>query len=209
MSKTNTNIFSLYNSVSLTENINLHSLGGVALSRSSKENNIFKPRSKLFSFESHLNYKLALEGNITLIPSIGFRYEYGRVGSSRGQVLGSYVLHHNRSSNTALSGELGSRVLFTPIKLSSDFTLTPTAHISLEKRIAGGGEKPEQLLSLKDIGGEGSVVIDNSHQEKLSQNIGGGIIVSHKNMSFEFLYDMQKQKSFKAHQGVLKLKVNL
>ncbi len=55
-------IFSICSSSStLVENINLHSLASVALSNNSKDKNIFKPKSKLFSLESHLNYKLALE----------------------------------------------------------------------------------------------------------------------------------------------------
>ncbi|MFP3011464.1 MAG: hypothetical protein ACEY3D_00175 [Rickettsia sp.] len=85
----------------------------------------------------------------------------------------------------------------------------PTSHISVEKRIAESGTKKGQLLSLKDIGGESTLVSGNFASEKLSMNVGGGIIASHKNIKLEFLYDMQKQKSYKAHPGVLKLKVNL
>lgn len=191
--------------VSVSHNMSVQFVG----SRGKHTESSSKPRLKLLSFESHLNYKIALEGNITLIPSLGFRYEYGRIGSSRGQILGSYILDQRKSSNTTLSGELGSRVLFTLIKLSSDFTLTPTAHISLEKRIVGRGGKSGQLLSLKDIGGESTLVSGNFASDKLRQNVDGGLIASYKNMSLEFLYDVQKQRSYKAHQGVLKLKVNL
>lgn len=114
-----------------------------------------------------------------------------------------------KSNSSTLSGEAGARVLFTPINLSSDIKLIPTAHISLEKRIRGSKHNGGQLLSIKDIGGEATVVNCNANYEKLSTNIGGGLIASHKNISLECLYDMQKQRSFKSHQGVLKLKVNL
>jgi hypothetical protein len=207
--KSNMDILSIYSGATLGENINLHSLSSIALSQNSKDKNILKPKSKLFSFELHLNYKLALEDNITLIPSLGFRYEYGRISFARGQVVESYIMHHLRSRISALSGELGAKVLFTPIKLSSDFTLTPIAHISLEKSIGGSESKSGQLLSIKDIGVENSLVINNSHQGQLSTNIGGGIIASHKNINFEFVLDMQKPRRFKSHQGILTLKVNL
>ncbi|EER20749.1 MULTISPECIES: autotransporter outer membrane beta-barrel domain-containing protein [spotted fever group] len=211
VSRTNTNIFSIYSSSTLAANTNLQTLASVALSsKNGKKQDIFKPKSKLFSFESHLNRKITFQNNITLIPSIGFRYEYGRIGASKKQILDSYIVHHKRSKNSTLSGEVGTRVLFTPINLSSNFKLIPTVHISLEKRIVGRGAKSGQLLSVKDIGESSSVsFISNSNQEKLITNIGGGLIASHKNMSLEFLYDLQKQRSFKSHQGVLKLKVNL
>lgn len=211
VSKNNTNIFSIYRSATLDANTNLHALASVALSsKDAKQKYIIKPKSKLFSFESHLNHKIIFQNNITLIPSIGFRYEYVRIGASKEQILDSYIEHHKRSKSSTLSGELGSRVLFTSIKLSSDVKLIPIAHISLETRIASTGGKSGQLLSIiKDIGGESTVVSGKANQEKLSTNIGGGIIVSHKNMSLEFLYDLQKQRRFKSHQGVLKLKVNL
>ncbi|WP_341791198.1 autotransporter domain-containing protein [Rickettsia endosymbiont of Gonocerus acuteangulatus] len=210
VSKTNTNIFSVYSSATLAANTNLQTLASVALSgKHGKKQDIFKPKSKLFSFESHLNQKIRFQNNITLIPSIGFRYEYGRVGTSRDIIRDSYVLHHKKSKNSTLSGEIGTRVLFTPINFSSDFKLIPTAHISLDKRIRGSKHNSGQLISIKDIGGEASVVSANSQHEKLSTNIGGGLIASHKNMALEFLYDMQKQRSFKSHQGILKLKVNL
>lgn len=211
VSRTNTNIFSVYSGTTLAENTNIQTLVSVALSgKNGKKQDIFKPKSKLFSFESHLNHKITFQNHITLIPSIGIRYEYGRIGASKAQILDSYILHHKRSKSSTLSWELSSKVLFTPIKLSSDFKLIPTAHISLEKRIVGRGAKSGQLLSVKDIGKSSSVgFISNSNQEKLSTNIGGGLITSHKNISLEFLYDLQKQRSFKSHQGVLKLKVNL
>ncbi|MFP3011735.1 MAG: autotransporter domain-containing protein [Rickettsia sp.] len=211
VSRTNTNIFSIYSSSTLAANTNLQTLASVALSgKNGKKQDMFKPKSKLFSFESHLDQKIRFQNNITLIPSIGFRYEYGRVGTSRDIILDSYVLHHKRSKSSTLSVEVGARVLFMPINLSSDFKLIPTAHISFEQRIVGRGAKSGQLLSVKDIGKSSSVsFISNSNQEKLITNIGGGLIASHKNMSLEFLYDLQKQRSFKSHQGVLKLKVNL
>ena len=210
VSRIDTNIFSIYNGTTLAENTNLQTLASVALSgKASKQQDIVTPKSKLFSFESHLNQKITFQNNITLIPSIGFRYEYGRVGASRDIILDSYVLHHKKSKSSTLSGEVGARVLFTPIKISSDFKLVPTAHISLEKRIASTGGKRGQLLSVEDIGGEASVVSSNTNHEKLSTNVGGGLIASHKNISLEFLYDLQKQRSFKSHQAVVKLKVNL
>lgn len=208
--KINTNIFSIYSSSTLVDNINLQTLASVALSgKAAKHQDIVTPKSKLFSFESHLNQKITFQNNITLIPSIGFRYEYGRIGASRDIILDSYIVHHKKSKSSNLNGEVGARVLFTPIKLSHDFQLVPTAHISLDKRIVSTGGKRGQLLSIKDIGGEATVVSINSNHEKLGTNIGGGLIASHKNISLEFLYDLQKQRSCKSHQGVLKLKVNL
>jgi hypothetical protein len=207
--RTNTNIFSIYSSSTLAENTNLQTLASVALSgKDAKQKYIIKPKSKLFSFESHLNQKITFQNHITLIPSIGFRYEYGRIGASKKQILDSYIVHHKRSKSSTLSGEVGARVLFKPISLSSDFKLIPIAHISLEKRIVGKGANSGQISSIKDIG-ESVSFTNNLNQEKLSTNIGGGLIASHKNISLELLYDLQKQRSFKSHQGVLKLKVNL
>ncbi len=210
VSRTNTNIFSVYSGATLAANTNLQTLASVALSgKDAKQKNIIKPKSKQFSFESHLNQKITFQNNITLIPSIGFRYEYGRSSSSNNQILNSYIVHHKRSKSSTLSGEVGARVLFTPINHSSDFTLIPIVHISFEKRIASTGGKSVRLLSIKDIGGEDTVVSGSANHEKLSTNIGGGLIASHKNISLELLYDLQKQRRFKSHQGVLKLKVNL
>lgn len=210
VSRTNTNIFSIYNGTTLAENTNLQLLASVALSgKHGKKQDIVTPKSKLFSFESHLNQKITWGNNIILIPSIGFRYEYGSSSASNNQILDSYVLHHKKSKSSTLSGEIGARVLFTPIKLSHDFQLVPIAHISLDKRIRGSKHNGGQLISIKDMGGEASVVSGNANHEKLSMNIGGGIIASHKNISLELLYDLQKQRRFKSHQGVLKLKVNL
>ncbi|MGX8190135.1 autotransporter domain-containing protein [Rickettsia conorii] len=167
VSRTNTNIFSIYNGTTLAENTNLQTLASVALSGSNgKKQDIVTPKSKLFSFESHLNQKITFQNNITLIPSIGFRYEYGNVRALSSTILDSYVLHHKKSKSSTLSGEIGARVLFTPIKLSNNFQLVPTAHISLEKRIVSTGGKRGQLLSIKDIGDEATVVSINSNHAK-------------------------------------------
>ncbi|MGX6959675.1 MAG: autotransporter domain-containing protein [Rickettsia endosymbiont of Pentastiridius leporinus] len=80
ISRTDTHIFSIYNGTTLAENTNLQLLASVSLSdKHGKKQDIVTPKSKLFSFESHLNQKITWGNNITLIPSIGFRYEYGAV----------------------------------------------------------------------------------------------------------------------------------
>lgn len=56
VSRTNTNIFSIYSGTTLAENTNLQLLASVALSsKHGKKQDIVTPQSKLFSFESHLN----------------------------------------------------------------------------------------------------------------------------------------------------------
>lgn len=49
----------------------------------------------------------------------------------------------------------------------------------------------------------------NTKTAKTSLNTGIGLIASHKNIKLELLYDHTRQKRFKSHQGVLKLKVSL
>ncbi|WP_032139744.1 autotransporter domain-containing protein [Rickettsia tamurae] len=96
-----------------------------------------KPRSKLFSLESHLNYKIALPKEVTLIPNIGLRYEYEKAVSHKEQIARNHTIERGKKSHQYFSTEIGSRVIFAPIKLkdstASTISITPTAHFGREK----------------------------------------------------------------------------
>ncbi len=205
--KLDTYIASLYGSSLLKENLTLGVIGSAGFSP--------KPRAKLFSLETHLNYQIALPQNITLIPNIGFKYEYERAKTYQEQIASNLFLAHTKKSYQALSTEIGSRVIFAPIKLAdssiSTILVTPTAHFSVERRIGSRSTSNTLTLTYQDLGQTlwaGSLPA-NSKTAKTSLNTGIGLIASHKNIKLELLYDHTRQKRFKAHQGVLKLKVSL
>ncbi|HJD63396.1 MAG TPA: autotransporter outer membrane beta-barrel domain-containing protein [Rickettsia endosymbiont of Degeeriella rufa] len=105
--KLNTYIASLYGTSPIKENLTLGVIGSAGFSP--------KPRSKLLSLESHLNYQIALPHEITLIPNIGLKYEYERSKTHQEQIDGNISVAHAKKSYQAFSTEIGSRVIFAPI----------------------------------------------------------------------------------------------
>ena len=205
--KLNTYIASLYGSSPIKENLTLGVIGSAGFSP--------KPRSKLLSLESHLDYQIALPQEIKLIPNIGFKYEYERSKTYQEQIDSNVSIAHAKKSYQALSTEIGSRVIFAPIKFTdsciSTMSITPTAHISVERRIGSQGASNQLAVTYQELGQTiwaGSLPA-NSKAAKTSFNAGIGLIASHKNIKLELLYDHTRQKRFKAHQGMLKLKVSL
>jgi hypothetical protein len=215
--KLNTYIASLYSSSPLKENLTLGVIGSAGISN--------KPRSKLLSLESNLNYQIALPQEIKLIPNIGFKYEYERSKTYQEQIDSNVSISHTKKSHQAFSTEIGSRVIFTPIKLTdirrnegatsstilSTMSLTPTAHFSVERRIGSRETSNPLRVQYQELGQTiwaGSLPA-NAKTAKTSLNAGIGLIASHKNIKLELLYDHTRQKRFKAHQGMLKLKVSL
>ncbi|WP_342225275.1 autotransporter outer membrane beta-barrel domain-containing protein [Rickettsia endosymbiont of Urophora cardui] len=218
--KLNTYIASFYGSSLVKGNLTFGVIGSAGFSP--------KPRSKLLSLESHLHYKIALPQNVTLIPHIGFKYEYERSKTYQEQIGGNVSIARAKKSYQAISGEIGSRVIFAPIKLdangtsnitlskttASTISITPTAHFSVERRIGSRGVNSPYHLTYQGNGGVGqeigaSTLSINPQHQKTSFNTGIGLIASLKNIKLELLYDHTRQKRFKSHQGVLKLKVNL
>ena len=216
--KLDTYIASLYGSSPIKDNLTLGVIGSAGYSKGAKE------RSKLFSLETHLNYKIDLPQNITLIPNIGLKYEYERSKGYQEQLTSNMSIARTKKSYQAFSTEIGSRVIFAPIRLKevgtsnvilSNTILTPTAHFSVERRIGSRGASnlyhftsiTNNEGSSKDIGA--STLSINPQHQKTSINAGIGLIASHKNIKLELQYDHMRQKRFKSHQGVLKLKVRL
>ncbi|WP_341791751.1 autotransporter outer membrane beta-barrel domain-containing protein [Rickettsia endosymbiont of Gonocerus acuteangulatus] len=212
-----TQILSLYGLSPVSRNISLSAIGSAGYSKGDKAH------SKLLSLESHLHYKIALPQNITLIPHIGFKYEYEKAKCYQEQIGSNLSIERGKKSYQAMSGEIGSRVIFAPIKLNASGTsniilsntiLTPTAHFSVERRIGSrGGHSPYHLTYQGNGGvaqeiGASTTYINPQHQ-KTSFNAGIGLIASHQNIKLGLLYDHTRQKRFKSHQGVLKLKVSL
>ncbi|KHO02256.1 hypothetical protein JS61_07715 (plasmid) [Rickettsia felis] len=120
-----------------------------------------------------------------------------------------------KKSYQQFSTEIGSRVIFAPIKLKSStpssISITPTAHFSVERRIGSRGKSHPFTLTYHEFGqtiGTGTISA-NAQNEQTSLNAGIGLIAASQNIKLELLYDQQRQKRFKSHQGVLKLKVSL
>ena len=217
--KYDTHIFSLYGSRPVSRDISMSVIGSAGYSKGTKA------RSKLLSFEPHLNYRVGLPREVTLIPHIGLRYEYEKVSRHKEQIASNLSIERSKKSYQALSGEIGSRVIFAPIKLDvsdtsnvilssttpSTMSITPTAHFSVERRIGSRGKSHPFTLTYHESQqtiGTGIVSV-NAQNDRTSLNAGIGLIASRKNIKLELLYDQQRQKRFKSHQGVLKLKVSL
>lgn len=215
--KLDTYIASLYGSSPINDNLTLGVIGSAGYSKGAKAH------SKLFSLETHLNYKIDLLQDIKLIPNIGLKYEYERSKGYQEEITSNMSIACSKKSHQALSTEIGSRVIFASIKLKevgtsnvilSNTILTPTAHFSVERRIGSRGVSNLHHFtyqgnngSSEDIGA--STLSINPQHQKTSLNAGIGLIASHKNIKLELLYDHTRQKCFKSHQGVLKLKVSL
>jgi outer membrane autotransporter protein len=207
--KYDTHIFSLYGSSPVSRDISMSVIGSAGFSKGKKV------RSKLFSLEPHLNYRVELPRSVTLIPHIGLRYEYEKSKSHKEQIASSLSIERGKKSYQQFSTEIGSRVIFAPIKLKSStpssISITPTAHFSVERRIGSRGKSHPFTLTYHEFGetiGTG-MVSSNAQNERTSLNAGIGLIAVSQNIKLELLYDQQRQKRFKSHQGVLKLKVSL
>lgn len=93
-------------------------------------------------------------------------------------------------------------------------SVTSTAHFSVERRIGSREASSPYSLTYQGMGvigqeaGTSSLLI-NPQYSKTSLNAGIGLIASRKNIKLELLYDQQRQKRFKSHQGAIKLKVSL
>lgn len=137
--KYDTHIFSLYGSSPVSRDISMSVIGSAGYSKGTKAH------SKLFSLEPHLNYKLKLPREVTLVPHIGLRYEYEKANAYQEQIASNLSIERSKKSYQAFNGEIGSRVIFAPIKLNGStpraISITPTAHCSVERRI-GSREKP-------------------------------------------------------------------
>ena len=205
--KFDTYIVSMYGLNPIKENLTLGLIGSAGISG--------KPRSKLLNLESHLHYKIGLPQEVTLIPYIGFKYEYEKAAAHKEQIASDLSIARGKQSYQAFSTEVGSRIIFKAIKLNDDAasntSLTPTAHFSVERIIGSRGASSPYSLTYQGIGQEAgtSILAINPQHSKTSFNTGIGLIASHKNIKLELLYDHSRQKQFKSHQGILKLKVNL
>jgi outer membrane autotransporter protein len=204
-----THIFSLYGSRPVSRNMSVSLINSAGYSKGTKA------RSKLLSFEPHLNYRIELPRSVRLIPHIGLRYEYEKSKSHKEQIASSLSIERGKKSYQQFSTEIGSRVIFAPIKLKSStpssISITPTAHFSVERRIGSRGKSHLFTLTYHEFGetiGSGTIST-NAQNERTSLNAGIGLIAGRKNIKLELLYDQQRQKRFKSHQGVLKLKVSL
>lgn len=115
-----------------------------------------KLRSKLFSLESHLNYQIALPQEVTLIPNIGFKYEYEKSKSYQSRLTQDTTLLRAKKSYQAFSTEIGGRAIFAPIKLNdstiSTMSITPTAHFSVERRVVSRGASNPFTVAYHELG---------------------------------------------------------
>ncbi|HJD55675.1 MAG TPA: autotransporter domain-containing protein [Rickettsia endosymbiont of Pyrocoelia pectoralis] len=170
-------------------------------------NNIVgKYQNNNFNFENLLSYKHRTKNDTYLIPSIGLKYNYSR-NSDYKEYGNIQNLTIQKKSNQSLDGVLGGKIIFKPRGILKNITLTPSLHGNVEKSLYNKNTKFSTKATFNDKVIEETITLPKA--PKVGYNLGGNILINRKNIDMLLEYNYYIHKKYQAHQGMLKLKVNL
>lgn len=207
----NSHILSVYSQHDFQGNFYLQLVESAA-SSTIKSNIVGENKKKSYVnniiLESNITYRHSFSNGMQLLPTIGLRYNYLRGGVDKGQKQVKQTIIVNHKHERILSSSFGTKVIFNPIKLGSSVQLIPTMHAGLERSMTGGCK----IIMASIVAGEGAkgdVRVELPRVVKNKYNLGVGVIAQSGNITLQLDYNYNLQKSYKAHEGVLKLKVSL
>lgn len=158
-----------------------------------------KLHNNSYSASSLLGYIIDSGNNLTLIPSIGTRYGYYKDKTFRAS---NYTIPSRSQSNVAATFGIKASSTF---KTGVDTSITPVLHANIEKYFSSKTQKVRAKIILQDQMLENELKSDK--QAKLGYDLGGNVLVKHKNIEVLAGYNCHLEKKYQNHQGSLKLKV--
>jgi len=212
---TNSHIFSIYGQAEIVNNLLFHGSASVlkseVVTKSAKlidATNYKMARGKFnsngFSFNSLLSYKFDTD-SIALIPNIGFKYGVTFDGAYNEAGTGVYNLSITKKSSKNFSGLVGLKAMMKPTVVHENIHIIPTIDFSVEKILS----HKEQNAKVKLKWADREFTNDNkmAKLEKVSYNLGGGVLVKHNNKEISATYNCHLKKKYVSHQGTLKLQL--
>ncbi|WP_342270957.1 autotransporter outer membrane beta-barrel domain-containing protein [Candidatus Tisiphia endosymbiont of Parasteatoda lunata] len=210
-SRINSHVVSIYSQKDLGRNVFLQSVGSISGSTIKKRMHVEK-KGKSYTdsirVEGNVSYRHACTSGIQLVPTIGLRYCHMQGGLYHEQGPYNYFLKVSGKYKKVLSGTIGSTVILNAIDINPHLKVIPTLQGSIERSfLARSNEVVGIFTSNERVSQE--IKIDMPRASRLGYNIGAGIIVQSNNIKLQFSYNYHIQKKYKAHEGVVKLKLSL
>ncbi|MGX6959975.1 MAG: autotransporter outer membrane beta-barrel domain-containing protein [Rickettsia endosymbiont of Pentastiridius leporinus] len=207
----NGHLISAYGLKELPKNFSLQGIASFGhnyiKNKTKNANNIVgKYKNNNFNFESLLSYKYRTKYDIYLIPNIGLKYDYSRSGDYKesGNIQNLMI---EKKSNQLLESSFGSKIVFSPLRVSNDIAITPSVHGNIENHFYNKNSKVKARATFKDQVIE--EVINLPKQPRVGYNIGGNIVLSRKNINVLLEHNYYTHKKYQSHKILVKLKVNL
>jgi len=212
--KSTANIASLYGKKGITDKLALHtvlSLGKNQIIKKRVVEALEKPASSKInsiSYNAELiaSYDILMKP-VTIVPNLGIKYGHYTNGAYEESGIGVNNLEFDKSAHFDLKGIAGIN-LMTSKKLSDTTKIQPSVNLSVER----------QLLSKKKHAVQAKFTwMDNYIEAEpnvkgaadTSGNIGFGMLIEHRNIELNSIYNIHLKKKYVGHQGSVQLKINL
>ncbi|MGX6959974.1 MAG: autotransporter domain-containing protein [Rickettsia endosymbiont of Pentastiridius leporinus] len=207
----NGHLISAYGLKELPKNFSLQGIASFdhnyIKNKTKNANNIVgKYKNNNFNFETLLSYKYRTKYDLYLIPSIGLKYDYSRNGyyKESGNIQNLMI---EKKSNQLLESSFGSKIVFSPLRVSNDIAITPSVHGNIENHFYNKNSKVKARATFKDQVIE--EIINLPKQPRVGYNIGGNIVLSRRNIKVLLEHNYYTHKKYQSHQSLIKLKVGL
>ena len=166
-----------------------------------------KYNSKTFGTEVLTGYNYIIKDLLLLTPTIGFDYNYMGSVSYKETGAVNQNLSVKRKALNKVEAIVGARLSDT-YTTSNDWSITPDIHSTIRYDLLNKGIK-SSIIQLKD-----NVILVPRPQKNVRTlvNLGMGVHIKNATKSlFEYAieYDARLANKYTAHQGSLKLRVNL
>jgi hypothetical protein len=85
--------------------------------------------------------------------------------------------------------------------------IKPSVHFGFERNLKRSNNKADVNYTSGNVDVTSSMPL--THDSNMSYNTGAGIVIQHQNIECGLDYNYHTEKKFKAHQGVIKLRLSL
>jgi outer membrane autotransporter protein len=206
-SKTNmkVNVLTAYCSSAFADDIFLNSqfkLGKLRVKNTGASQG--KPKGTLWGIREELGYKIRLEDNITVTPTIGIAYDETKLNKYADKDGKKDVVVSSKKY-TRLNGILGLNIA-KAIDLNG-LTFVPNIHGNIEHSFRSKASNLK-VSSVNDTAD--SVILPKNKLGKTSYTLGAGVkLINAGKVEIGMNYDMLKRGKFRSHNGSINLRVNL
>lgn len=209
------NVFSLYGQTILNDNIIFQSVMSYLKSQiKSTSKRLVAPgayriangkyNSNSFNAELLVNYKYDNGSGIILMPNVGLKFGRNRDGGYNENGAGLYDLSIASRKQNSLTGIAGVNVMM-PKKLSDNTELIPSLNASVETILRQHQE--DVKVNLKWLGQDSNHEVHIPKSGNVGYDLGGGLMLKHKNAELLATYNYHTRKKYRSHQGSLKLQL--
>ena len=163
-----------------------------------------KFKTKTCGFESNVGYKIHLQDELTVTPTVGVKYAQFSEGAYTEKDAALQNIVTEKRSASQFSGVIGAKCSIDK-RLSEQALIIPGVHAFIEHKLQNKQPKVKSRFTWMEEYFEDG--IGPKKENKTLYNLGASVVMQNKSLELSTAYNCILKKKYVSHQGSIKFKV--